>query len=90
MIDGSYQCPCCDYFSLHGRGNFDCCPICYWEDDGQDLDQLDVVSGANHITLRAARRNFAQFGACDQAALALVVPSSEREGVRRELRDEWR
>jgi hypothetical protein len=84
--DGSAQCPCCDYYTLDERGAFAVCPICYWEDDGQDLDQLDVVSGPNHITLRAARRNFERFGACDQAALGLVASPDERDGVRREQR----
>lgn len=88
MIEGSYQCPCCDFFTLHGRGSFECCPICYWEDDGQDLDQPDRVSDANHITLRQARRNFERLGACDQAALSLVVSERARQGVRRERRDE--
>ena len=87
MIEGSYQCPCCDYFTLHGRGSFDCCPICYWEDDGTDLDRMDEVSTAHHITLRQARRNFEKLGACDQAAVALVVSESDRQGVRRERRD---
>lgn len=62
------------------------CPICYWEDDGQDLDDLDTVSGPNHLTLRAARQNFVRFGASDQAAVGLVATEAERDGVRREQR----
>lgn len=80
------QCPCCDYYALSERGGFEICPVCYWEDDGQDLDALDVVSGANHITLRQARANFAAFGASDQAALSLVASERERAGLRREAR----
>ena len=90
MRDTSHQCPCCDYFSLTARASYDICAICYWEDDGQDLDRLDEVSGPNHITLREARRNFEHIGACDQAALALVTPPSERQGMRRELRATYR
>lgn len=85
-MEGPCQCPCCDYYSLQERASHAICPVCYWEDDGQDLDRLDVVSEPNHITLRQARHNFARFGACDQAAVPLVVPSSARSGLRRELR----
>ena len=83
---GSPQCPCCDYYALAARGASEVCPVCYWEDDGQDLDALDVVSERNHITLREARGNFARFGASDQAALPLVARPEERAGVRREVR----
>ena len=85
-MEGSCQCPCCDYYSLQSRGSYEICAICYWEDDGQDLDRLDAVSTPNHITLREARRNFERYGACDQAAVALVAAAGAREGIRREVR----
>ena len=86
LQEGSAQCPCCDYYSLRERGGFEVCPVCYWEDDGQDLDRLDELSGPNHITLRAARLNFQRMGACDSAAVALVATAEERYGLRREQR----
>ena len=86
LRDGRYQCPCCDYYSLTARAGFEVCPICYWEDDGQDMDQLDVVSGPNHITLRQGRFNFERIGACDQTAVSLVADASEYPGLRREVR----
>ena len=86
VLEGSHQCPCCDYYTLNERRSYEICAICYWEDDGQDLDALDVVSGPNHITLRQARHNFEKVGASDQAAVGLVIATSERAGVRRERR----
>lgn len=86
VTNGQQQCPCCDYFCFQRRGAHDICPVCYWEDDGQDMGQLDVVSSFNHLTLRQARLNFASFGASDQAALSLVASQGEREGLRREVR----
>ena len=86
ISEGRSQCPCCDYYTLDERGGFAVCPVCYWEDDGQDLDQLDVTSGPNHITLRTARQNFERIGACDEAAVSLVATATERDGVRREQR----
>jgi len=84
--EGRFQCPCCDYYVLDGRSRHQVCPICCWEDDGQDLDEMDVVSATNHITLRQARENFSTFGASDQAALPLATPENDRRGLRRELR----
>ena len=81
-----FPCPCCDFFTLPARHSYLICPVCYWEDDGQDLDRLDDVSVPNHMTLRAARRNFKSFGACEQAALSLVAPLEDRDGLRRESR----
>ena len=72
------QCPCCDYFSLEQRGQYDICKVCFWEDDGLDLDQLDQISGPNHMSLREARKNFATFGACDQKMLKNVIPQHRR------------
>ncbi|TVP14422.1 hypothetical protein AYI87_10885 [Shewanella sp. KCT] len=74
------QCHCCDYISLAERGNFLICPICFWEDDGQDIDELDIESGPNqYITLRQGRNNFKEFGACELTIKEHVLPESERK-----------
>jgi hypothetical protein len=80
------QCPCCDYYTLQKRGRHTVCPVCFWEDDGIDLDELDEVSSANHISLRQARANFIRLGAADEAAISLVASGDELTGLRRELR----
>jgi hypothetical protein len=66
--DGPYACPCCGYVTLAERGGFEICPICFWEDDGQDDADADVVLGGPNglLSLTQARRNFATFGACDE------------------------
>ena len=28
-----YQCLCCGYWTLESRGEYDICPVCFWEDD---------------------------------------------------------
>jgi len=33
-------CPCCGYATLPGRDDYDSSPICFWEDEGQDLMML--------------------------------------------------
>ena len=81
------QCPCCDYFSLAERGNYLICPICFWEDDGQDMNEIDDESGPNHgITLREGRVNFEEFGACDKEMLRHVLKKGERDQFKLEKR----
>ena len=73
------QCPCCDYISLPERGNYLICPICFWEDDGQDIDELDESSGPNHgITLREGRSNFKKLGACEESMIKHVLKPNDR------------
>ena len=43
-IEGSaenlFKCPCCQYKTLDMRGEYEICPVCQWEDDGNDDDSL--------------------------------------------------
>lgn len=54
---GPYTCPCCGHRTLPSRGNYDLCPECDWEDDGQDNHDSDPVrNGPNgSMSLDAAR-----------------------------------
>jgi len=83
---GLLQCPCCDYYTLPAQGEFEICPICFWEDDGQDVQNLEDISGPNHITLQEARQNFQAFGACDRSMLRNVIPVEMRAKYRYESR----
>lgn len=57
----TYRCPCCHFRTLHGRGGFEMCPVCWWEDDGQDDHDADVMRGGPNgtLSLTQARKNFA-------------------------------
>ncbi len=65
--DAYYHCPCCGYPTLKMRGSFETCPVCFWEDDGQDSHDADRVRGGPNaiLSLTAARENFARFAACE-------------------------
>lgn len=43
--DGPHPCPCCGFLTLGERSNFEICPVCFWEDDGQDNHDADRVRG---------------------------------------------
>jgi hypothetical protein len=53
---------------LSGRGGFEICPVCFWEDDGQDdEDAGEVLGGPNgELSLDQARKNYAELGACEK------------------------
>jgi hypothetical protein len=71
---GPYPCPCCGHRTLVERGAFETCPVCFWEDDGQDEADADKIRGGPNgsLSLRAARANFEQVGASDARNLGLV------------------
>ncbi|MDM0043449.1 CPCC family cysteine-rich protein [Variovorax dokdonensis] len=71
-------CPCCYHLSLSERGGFEICPICFWEDDGQDA--ADVRGGPNGtLSLSQARANYQAFGASDMWARQYVRPPHAHE-----------
>ncbi|WP_438304068.1 CPCC family cysteine-rich protein [Streptomyces sp. HUAS TT11] len=64
---GPYRCPCCGFITLAERGAYEICHVCFWEDDGQDEHDADEIRGGANggLSLREARRNFQEVGACD-------------------------
>lgn len=66
--DGPYGCPCCGFMTLSERGTHEICPVCFWNDDGQDDHDADRVRGGPNrgISLTEARRNFHVYGASDE------------------------
>ncbi|MBP0580568.1 hypothetical protein J8I29_14685 [Labrys sp. LIt4] len=72
----SFRCPCCRYWTLSERGGYEVCPVCHWEDDGQnDHDASQVRGGPNGLlSLSQARCNFERFGAADPERFARRHP----------------
>ena len=60
-------CPCCGFRTLGSRGNYEICPVCWWEDDGQDNDDASMVKGGPNaeLNLVLARANFLKEGIAD-------------------------
>ena len=69
-------CEVCGYltFAEAERGRFFICPVCFWEDDGFHGDNPDEpCDGPNgDLSLNEARRNYKQFGACEQRLVKYV------------------
>jgi hypothetical protein len=62
-----YACPCCGFLTRSEPlpGTFEVCPVCFWEDDNIQAANPEFEGGANRVSLKEARHNFAQFGAIE-------------------------
>ncbi|MFD6067012.1 MULTISPECIES: CPCC family cysteine-rich protein [Amycolatopsis] len=80
--DGAHACPCCGCLTVGERGAYEICPVCFWEDDGQDEHDADVVRGGpnGRLSLTVARLNFELHGACEEAHVHHVRPP-EPDGI---------
>jgi Cysteine-rich CPCC len=74
-------CPCCGYLTLPDRGIYDICPVCFWEEDGQDDPHADEVWGGPNgsLSLTEARNNYRVLGASDPGRQELVRPPRPEE-----------
>ena len=70
----THRCPCCGYKTLCGRGQDEICPVCFWQDDGQDDHDADEVRGGpnRRLSLSDARENYKRIGASDERRRAFV------------------
>ncbi|WP_250528588.1 CPCC family cysteine-rich protein [Caballeronia sp. GAWG2-1] len=48
-------CPCCNSLTLSGRGDYEICDVCGWEDDPVQSDDPEFAGGANRSSLNEAR-----------------------------------
>lgn len=67
-----YQCPCCGFYTLDARKEYEVCPVCFWEDDPIQAKDEQYSGGANKVSLEQARKNYAEFGACEIEMLKYV------------------
>ena len=63
-----FPCPCCNCLTISEQppGTFKICPVCHWEDDAAQFEDLDLRGGANDVSLKDARKNYQQFGTSDE------------------------
>src|SRR5207248_1934494 len=68
----------CKFRTLHGRGQDEICPVCFWHDDGQDEQDADSVWGGPNgvLSLKQAQTNFKMIGASDERRKTYVRPAN--------------
>ena len=71
---GKFPCPCCGNLTLDEEppGTYDICPVCWWEDDFVQFNDVNYAGGANEPSLSQARENYKQFGACERTRIRHV------------------
>lgn len=74
-----FRCPCCGYYTLPGSGQYDICPVCFWEDDPFQEDDPDLEGGANEPSLNECRKNYEVFHACEERYMDRVRPPRPEE-----------
>lgn len=69
-----YRCPCCGNRTLETSEALGLCPVCWWEDDGQeDEDAGEVRLTVNgELSLAAARQYYVACGAAHPRFLRYV------------------
>ena len=84
-IDLPLRCPCCRLTTLSRRAAFEICPVCFWEDDGQDEhNAAEVCCGPNgDLSLTQGRLNYQSFGASSREGLPHVRAPRPEERRRR-------
>lgn len=61
-----YVCKCCGCAAMDTADEYDICPVCFWEKDIYQEENPDESEGANKVSLNEAKRNYAEFGACEK------------------------
>lgn len=81
VVEIRYRCPCCGSRTLNAPDAMALCPVCWWEDDGQDdADAADIRLTVNgHLSLNEARASYARCGAADARFLPYVRKPQEDE-----------
>ncbi len=68
QANGKFYCDCCGYNTLNEKpnGTYQICTACFWEDDPIQRNAPNYEGGANRVSLNQAKKNFAEFGACEK------------------------
>ena len=85
-VSDRVTCPCCGYVTLPSRGDYELCPVCFWEDDPHQAQRPNSPDGPNNISLVDAQQTYLRSGAMHPEFLSRV-----RHAKRDEPRDpSWR
>lgn len=70
-----YPCPCCGHRTLpEGPGDYELCPVCFWEDDPAQLRWPSRAGGANGVSLVDAQAAYRRHGTMSRVYRRRVRP----------------
>ncbi|WP_313377186.1 CPCC family cysteine-rich protein [Chishuiella sp.] len=58
------KCACCDFLTISEIK--ETCPVCFWEEDFYQADNMDDANGPNMVSLNIVKKNFKTFGAIEE------------------------
>ena len=76
-IHGKYLCACCGYFTITEIK--ETCPVCGWEEDNFQEENIDDDGGPNTVCLRQAKENFQNYGVMEERLRQYVRPPAQDE-----------
>jgi Cysteine-rich CPCC len=80
LRQGKRACACCGHLTLQlDPGDYEICPICFWEDDPVQLNDPDFKPGANKVSLNEARENYRRLGVSEARFRGDVRPARPDE-----------
>jgi len=82
MVETNFRCQCCGARTLSTPDAMELCPVCWWEDDGQDSDDPAAIHSTvnGDLSLHEARQNYQLCGAAHPRFVRYVRrPSAEEE-----------
>ena len=71
-----HACYCCEFLALKTIGEYEICPVCFWEDDG--TKHLQLFSQCNKRTLLEGKLNYKEYGAIDIMYVNKVEKGEEK------------
>ena len=79
-----YACPCCGFLTYKEKpgDTYYICPVCVWEDDGWQFLNPESGQRANKVSLLDAKKNFKNYGACEERFVKYVREPLEEEKKR--------
>lgn len=83
ISNNKITCYCCGHKTLtEGPGEYDICPVCFWEDDGSGFIGSDTPSSVNNgLRLNEAQKNYQKWGAAHPDYVARVRPPLSNEPI---------
>lgn len=80
VTHSKHPCPACGYYVFSELDNqAEICPICGWQNDLIDLQEMYQPMGPNKVSLEVAQRSFATIGAVEQRFVDKVRKPNEED-----------
>lgn len=71
------KCACCDFRTISEIK--ETCPVCFWEEDFYQAENMNDANGPNMVSLNTAKKNFKTFGAIEERFKIYVREPLEEE-----------